>query len=99
MAKVLHQLGAAHCAFGYLGGVNGQWMADTLKAMGITSAFTFIKGQTRQSLALNDGQAQTEVLEQGPTISESEQQAYFENISKHAADAKVVTISGSSPQF
>ncbi|PPD65193.1 1-phosphofructokinase family hexose kinase [Staphylococcus pseudintermedius] len=99
VTKVLHQLGAAHCAFGYLGGANGQWMADTLKEMGITSAFTLIQGQTRQSLALNDGQAQTEVLEQGPTISESEQQAYFENVTQHAADAKVMTISGSSPQF
>lgn len=65
VTKVLHQLGAAHCAFGYLGGANGQWMADTLKEMGITSAFTLIQGQTRQSLALNDGQAQTEVLSKG----------------------------------
>lgn len=99
VTKVLHQLGAAHCAFGYVGGANGQWIDETLKEMGINRAFTFIKGQTRQSLALNDGQSQTEVLEQGPMISEREQQAYFDTVTKHAKDAKVMTISGSSPQF
>lgn len=99
VTKVLHQLGAEHCALGYIGGAHGQWIEETLSKMGITSAFTQIKGQTRQSLALNDGQAQTEVLEQGPTILTDEQQSYFDTMMAHIADAKVMTISGSSPQF
>ncbi|ARJ50813.1 1-phosphofructokinase family hexose kinase [Staphylococcus lutrae] len=99
VTKVLHQLGATHCALGYIGGANGQWIEETLTAMGITSAFTRIEGQTRQSIALNDGQSQTEILEQGPTILADEQQTYFDTMIEQTAGAKVMTISGSSPQF
>ncbi|MGN4157003.1 1-phosphofructokinase family hexose kinase [Staphylococcus auricularis] len=99
VTKVLHQLGATYCAYGYLGGPNGQWLAQTLQQRGMTTAFTTIENETRQSLAINDEATQTEILEAGPYIKEQEQQQYFQTLKAKLDEARVVTISGSSPQF
>lgn len=99
VTKVLHILGADYCAYGYLGGSHGEWMQRALDALNIRSSFTPIEGETRQSLAINDGSSQTEVLEQGPVISTEEQARYVEQMQSHIEHASVVTISGSSPQL
>ncbi len=99
VTKVLHQLGANYCAYGYLGGANGHWIAKALQDMGIVTAFTSIHGETRQSLAINDRNGQTEILEAGPLITEYDQRRYYEILNERAREVKVMTVSGSSPQF
>lgn len=99
VTKVLHILGADYCAYGYLGGNHGEWIKNTLEEYNIHSLFTLIKDETRQSLAINDGQSQTEILEQGPIIDKSEQETYIANAKENVKEISVVTISGSSPTF
>ncbi|MBI5974960.1 1-phosphofructokinase family hexose kinase [Staphylococcus canis] len=99
VTKVLDILNVPYRAYGYLGGSHGEWMKQALKDKHIETAFTDIKDETRQSLAINDGTSQTEVLEQGPTISKAEQEAYIETAKKGLAETTVVTISGSSPNL
>ncbi|REI06921.1 1-phosphofructokinase family hexose kinase [Staphylococcus felis] len=99
VTKVLHILGADYCAYGYLGGSHGEWMKEALERQNIKTAFTSIQDETRQSLAINDGVSQTEVLEQGPTILKQEQESYLETAKSHISEITVATISGSSPHL
>lgn len=99
VTKVLHTLGVDYCAYGYLGGRHGEWIDDELKKNNIKSVFTFIEGETRQSLAINDGNSQTEILEKGPIISKHEQEKYIENATANIKKSIVTTISGSSPNL
>ena len=98
VSKVLAQLGASLQAYAYLGGANGRWMADQLERLDIPVSPVTIEGETRQCLAINDGQYQTELLEKGPVISQAAQASYIEKLKTHA-HPEVMTISGSSPQF
>src|SRR5699024_1788415 len=70
VSKVLLQLGADLKAHTYLGGENGHWIERQLDEIGIPTIATHIKGSTRQCIAINDGSKQTEILEQGPEISQ-----------------------------
>lgn len=98
VSKVLAQLGADLHAYTYLGGANGRWIADQLECLDIPVSAVMIEGETRQCLAINDGQHQTEVLEKGPVISQEAQADYIAKLKAHA-HPEVMTISGSSPQF
>lgn len=97
VSKVLLQLGADLRAHTYLGGENGQWIERQLNEIGIPTNVTHIKGSTRQCIAINDGSKQTEILEQGPEISQEEQKDYLDNFQKKHNHIDVMAISGSTP--
>lgn len=97
VSKVLLQLGADLKAHTYLGGENGQWIERQLNEIGIPTIATHIKGSTRQCIAINDGSKQTEILEQGPEISQDEQHDYLDNFQKNHNHIDVMAISGSTP--
>lgn len=99
VTKVLNDLGADVTATGYLGGANGQWIQTQLEQRNIQLQFIDIEGNTRQCIAINDGEHQTEILQAGPEISEASQALYLKQLTDIAHQYKVVTISGSTPKL
>lgn len=99
VTKVLDDLGADVTATGYLGGTNGQWIQTQLEQRNIKLQFIDIEGNTRQCIAINDGEHQTEILEAGPEVSKASQALYLKQLADIAHQYKVVTISGSTPKL
>ncbi|MES3714474.1 1-phosphofructokinase family hexose kinase [Staphylococcus ureilyticus] len=99
VSKVLVQLGADLRAHTYLGGENGQWLEGKLNELNIPSIITHIKDSTRQCIAINDGNKQTEILEKGPEISQEEQNHYLNQLQKSNNYIDTMVISGSTPEL
>ncbi|MFG5604453.1 PfkB family carbohydrate kinase, partial [Enterococcus faecalis] len=60
-------------------------------------AFYKISGNTRNCIAILHEGNQTEILEQGPTISHEEAEGFLDHYSNLIKQSEVVTISGSLP--
>lgn len=95
VTRVIHDLGGDVLAAGVLGGFHGAFIAAELKKAGIKQAFTPIKEETRDSIAILHEGNQTEILEAGPTISGEEQSAFLEKFAELLDQAEIVTLSGS----
>ncbi|MEH6854818.1 1-phosphofructokinase [Priestia megaterium] len=100
VAKVAHTLGAQVVASGFLGGVNGQFIHQSLQQLGIISDFAWVKGNSRETIAIIEagGSSQTELLEPGPIIDEEAQYKLENKISELSHGSKVVSFSGSIPR-
>lgn len=98
VARVLAQLGELVTASGLLGGQVGHFIQEELDKVPISHDFYPISGVTRNCIAiLHEGQ-QTEILEQGPTISEEEGRAFLSHFEKWVQKVAIVAISGSLPR-
>lgn len=95
VTRVLHQLKTPVTATGVMGGFFGDYMLDQLDQTGITHSFTKIAGEARSSIAILHEGKQTEILEKGPTVSQSEQAAFLAHFKTLLKTADLVTISGS----
>ncbi|MEO1769828.1 hexose kinase [Candidatus Enterococcus ferrettii] len=95
VTRVIHDLGGEVTATGVLGGFHGKFLAKQLDQASITHDFASIEGETRDSIAILHEGNQTEILEPGPTVTESEQQAFLEKYQQLVEKAQLVTISGS----
>lgn len=95
VTRVLHQLEVPVTATGVMGGFFGDFMLNQLDESGITHSFTKIKGEARSSIAILHEGKQTEILEKGPTVSTSEQEAFLAHFKALLKTADLVTISGS----
>jgi len=84
---------------GLLGGKSGEFIEEKLSEYGIRQDFVKIKGETRSCLAIiSDDFVQTEILEQGPEVSENEQHDLLDKYINLIKDANVVVASGSVPR-
>lgn len=83
---------------GFLGGNIGNYIAEQLSQKAIKHDFVTIQNETRTciNIATSDGM-QTEVLEAGPAISASEQEAFIEKYTQLLQQAEIVVASGSLP--
>ena len=79
VTRVIHDLGGDVIATGVLGGFHGAFIANELKKANIPQAFTSIKEETRDSIAILHEGNQTEILEAGPTVSPEEISNFLEN--------------------
>lgn len=95
VTRVIHDLGGDVIATGVLGGFHGAFIANELKKANIPQAFTSIKEETRDSIAILHEGNQTEILEAGPTVSPEEISNFLENFDQLIKQAEIVTISGS----
>lgn len=95
VTRVIHDLGGDVVATGVLGGFHGAYISEELKKAGIKQAFTSIKEESRDSIAILHEGNQTEILESGPTVSSEEQTTFLETITALLQQADIVTISGS----
>lgn len=111
VTRVATLLGEDITATGFLGGNNGAFIRDQLEQLGVTDQFIQVQGETRQCLSFIDSEKnQTEILEEGPCISECEAKLFEEKIAellKDAAEASggqeagcsaVLAVSGSLPK-
>ncbi|HEL1814982.1 TPA: tagatose-6-phosphate kinase [Streptococcus suis] len=98
VTRVLSQLGDDVIASGLLGGKIGEFIESELDKSSVKHSFYKITGETRNCIAiLHDGN-QTEILEQGPTISEEEATGFLNYFEKLVPDLGIVAISGSLPK-
>ena len=111
VTRVATLLGEDITATGFLGGSNGAFIRDQLQQLGVTDQFIQVQGETRQCLSFIDSEKnQTEILEEGPCISECEAKLFEEKIAKLLKDASeasggqeagcsaVLAVSGSLPK-
>jgi len=97
VTRILHQLDEEVVASGFVGGVLGDEIKEQLAREGIHYDFAEIQGKTRNCIAVLHQGKQTEILEQGPTISEDEGVAFLNHFEKLINTADIVSISGSLP--
>ena len=99
VARVLHTMGVPVHATGLAGGLPGEFIRSGLAQAGIDSSFLPIAGMSRTCIAVVecDSHRVTEVNEPGPTITDSEAQAFLDIYEKLLSGAEVVVLSGSLP--
>lgn len=98
VSRVLLQLGDDVVATGLLGGHMGAYMKELMDADGVANDFAPIAGETRVCLNILHEGNQTELLESGPEVSADELEAFMAKFAELAAQASVVTLSGSLPR-
>ncbi len=98
VSRVLLQLGDDVLATGLLGGHMGAYMAELMDADGVHHGFAPVQGETRVCLNILHEGNQTELLESGPEVSPAELAGFTTKFEMLAAQADVVTISGSLPR-
>lgn len=99
VSKVLHQLKAPVITTGFIGGHFGNYIKEQLEDIGLSHNYLTIDGQTRACIAiLHDQGKQTEILESGPTISDTDSQSFLKHFEELSQEASVITLSGSLPK-
>lgn len=99
VAKVIRQLGGQVTATGIIAGNNGGFIESSLTERGIRTAFIQSTGDSRVCLNILDDSSgsSTELLGQGPTMSEAEVEAIKNKVQELAIQSSVVVMSGSLP--
>ena len=98
VARVLCQLGERVAASGFLGGELGDYIRSEILNLGIKDYFIPIQDYTRNCIAIIHQGKQTEILESGPVILQSEWERFLKWFSEYIQKVKVITISGSLPK-
>ncbi|WP_334330502.1 hexose kinase [Companilactobacillus sp. HBUAS59699] len=99
VTRVLKQLDVPVTASGIIGGTIGQYILNQLDENKVDHAFMKINQESRNCIAiLHDGGDQTEILESGPSLSESDEESFLEHFEDQVSGFSLVTISGSLPQ-
>lgn len=97
VTRVLKQLSAEVTASGLVGGFLGKQIQSQLEDENINHAFSQIKGETRNCIAILHEGKQTEILESGPTISYEEAQNFLNNFTELVKKSSMISFSGSLP--
>jgi 1-phosphofructokinase family hexose kinase len=99
VARVLHTLGVPVQVSGLAGGPAGEFLRTGLAEVGIPSTFLPITGASRTCTAVVERASHrvTEINEPGPTITETEAQAFLDLYERLLPGALAVVLSGSLP--
>ena len=99
VARVVHTLGGAVTATGFLGGRTGEWVAGELTREGIPARFVPVGGESRLCIAVLDTDAgtQTEVNENGPLVTDTDCIFLLNTVRELSPGCAAVVISGSAP--
>jgi tagatose 6-phosphate kinase len=100
VARVAAACGAQVCATGLAGGRRGDQLRADLAGEGIREEFCPVGGETRQTVNIVEtGRAglPTELREPGPAVTQAEWDRFLDRFRSLAAEAEVVTMSGSLP--
>ena len=92
--------GAEVVATGFVGGHAGNYIEASLKDYHVKSAFYHLESESRSCINICDEKncVQTEFLEPGFTVTESEFQGFVEEFKELVKKADVVAMSGSVPK-
>ncbi|MBP0723630.1 1-phosphofructokinase [Bacillus sp. RG28] len=97
VSRVLSQLGIEVTCTGFLGGKNGEWIAEQLLNWNLINCWVPIKDETRVCIAIESKEGHTEILEQGPKIMENEKEEFLENLDILLGSNEYIVVSGSLP--
>jgi tagatose 6-phosphate kinase len=98
VARVLHGLGHDVTVVGFAGGVYGGIVTADLMAEQLPAELVPVAGQTRRTVTVVDAAGEaTVLLEPGPVIVASEWVSLVERVTRLAAQADVIVLSGSLP--
>ena len=98
VTKVLKQLDADVVATGILGGKNGEWIQENLKKMNIKEEFYVSSAETRVCIAVLAKHSETEILETGEELTDSDLRAFEKKFMELVEKSDVITMSGSLPK-
>jgi tagatose 6-phosphate kinase len=99
VARVLKELGRDVLATGFVGGCNGDRIIDGLEREGIRSSFIRTEEESRICIAVVDplNGTQTEINENGPTVSADELQALRSLLEQGLQSASHIVLAGFPP--
>jgi len=101
VARVITLLGGSAIAIGFIAGMQGRVIADSLTAQGVPHEFTLAEGESRVCLTVLDPESeadQTELLEPGPLVDNGHLDALRAKVDTLAARSSLVVLSGSMPR-
>lgn len=100
VARVAYLAGAEVTATGFLGGHAGKFIEERIIEQGMKSEFVWCDGESRTCINIWDEakKQQTEFLEPGFEVTESDCDKLIEKIENLLPSCKVLTISGSVPK-
>jgi len=100
VAKPAAIAGARVVATGFVGGHAGHYIEESLKPLGIESAFYHLAEESRSCINIWDEtkHTQTEFLEPGFTVGESDFTGFLDKFQSLLPDADVAALSGSVPK-
>ncbi|WP_239751521.1 tagatose-6-phosphate kinase [Mammaliicoccus sp. H-M34] len=98
VTRVLNQINEQVVASGLKGGKLGEYLEQSLNDYKITNHFFEIQGNTRNCIAILHEGNQTEILEDGPTISSAEIEDFKAHFEELVSKSDIAVISGSLPK-
>lgn len=98
VTRVIAQNEIDVCATGFLGGYTGEFIKNQLDKLNINHDFQRIAGETRNCIAIRHEMFQTEVLEEGPEVSDDEVKQFIAKFDSLLNKCSVVVASGSVPK-
>jgi tagatose 6-phosphate kinase len=99
VARALLRLGDSPTVAGWVGGYNGRYIEDGLRAEGIATAFVETGRESRTCLSILDPEqgTLTEIYEAGEPVSETDVAAFKDLFQSIVSQYAAVTMSGSLP--
>jgi len=99
VARVYKELGGEAISTGFVGGHNGDFILESLRAEGLKADFVRTKGESRVCIAILDpvNRTQTELNEIGPEISSDEYERLKLKFESLVPGTEFVVLSGSTP--
>lgn len=94
-SKILHNLGEKPVNLGFVGGFIGEYIANSIRDLGLDEKFVRIKENSRINVKLKYDK-ETEINAKGPKISKEEVEKFFNSL-KEIEKGDVIVISGSLP--
>lgn len=98
VSKTIRELGGCSVATGFLGGNNGQVIANVLKEQGIACDFVWVSGETRTNTkVVEDDGTLTELNEPGALIQDKDIQELKDKLLGYATQNTIFIFAGSVP--
>lgn len=94
-SKILKNLGEKSVNLGFVGGFIGEYIANSIKDLGLDENFVRIKENSRINVKLKYDK-ETEINAKGPEISKEEVEMFFDSLGDVKKD-DIIVISGSLP--
>lgn len=94
-SKILKNLGQKSINLGFVGGFIGEYIANSIKDLGLSENFVRIKENSRINVKLKYDK-ETEINAKGPEISKEEVEMFFDSLGDVKKD-DIIVISGSLP--
>lgn len=92
--------GAQVLATGYVGGHAGEYIVEAVEKQGVLTDFLKVPGESRSCINIYDeiNKTQTEFLEPGITVSEEDQNKFYDKFKSLMNKCDVIAMSGSVPK-